>query len=81
MNRLLAIVLCFLIGLVSAACSAAPAAEPTAENVRPTQTSVPSSLNPPRPDAPATGDTFRTDHPSHVAATGRPQLIEFFSFT
>ncbi len=33
----------------------------------------------PRPDAPA-GEEYREDHPGHVAATGRPQLIEFFSY-
>ncbi|GAB4476884.1 MAG: hypothetical protein Kow00124_19510 [Anaerolineae bacterium] len=33
----------------------------------------------PRPDA-AAGEEYREDHPGHVAATGRPQLIEFFSY-
>lgn len=35
----------------------------------------------PRPQSPAEGEAFREDHPSHVASTGRPQLIEFFAFT
>lgn len=34
-----------------------------------------------RPDEPAQGEMFRPDDPSHVAATGRPQLIEFYSET
>lgn len=34
-----------------------------------------------RPDAPATGDDFRPDSYRLVASTGRPQLIEFFSYT
>jgi hypothetical protein len=33
-----------------------------------------------RPTAPASGDAFREDSPEHVAATGRPQLIEVFAY-
>lgn len=34
----------------------------------------------PMPSAPATADAFRADSVSLVAATGKPQLIEFFAF-
>lgn len=35
----------------------------------------------PRPSAPpAENENFREDHVSHVASTGRPQLIEVFSY-
>lgn len=33
-----------------------------------------------RATAPAVGDSFRADHPALVANTGRPQVIEFFSY-
>lgn len=36
---------------------------------------------PPRPNEAASADTFRSDHPAHVASTGRPQLLEFFAHT
>jgi hypothetical protein len=39
------------------------------------------SAIPGRPVAPAGIDEdFREDSPLHVAATGRPQLVEFFAF-
>ena len=48
-----------------------PVAEPTEE----------AATIPGRPDAPASPDSdFRADPASVVAATGRPQLIEFFAF-
>ncbi|MCZ7546962.1 MAG: hypothetical protein M5R40_27120 [Anaerolineae bacterium] len=53
-------------------------AEATTDSPPPTGT--PAQI-PGRPDAPAAVDAdFRPDPASVVAATGRPQLIEFFAF-
>jgi hypothetical protein len=40
-----------------------------------------SALAVPRPSEPAAPDEWREDHPSHVANTGRPQLLDFFAHT
>jgi len=69
MRRLLLII----IVLVVAAC--------TSTETAPRATSLPAAADVPRPQEPATGDDFRADHPSHVASTGQPQLIEFYSDT
>lgn len=56
--------------------------EPTAA-VEPTTAAQPTFPEgvPPRPIAAAgIEEDFREDSPQHVAATGRPQLIEFFAF-
>ena len=61
-------------------------AEETANNPPDEPTDPPTATEEPmpfpgRPDAPAgVDDDFRSDPASVVAATGRPQLLEFFTF-
>ncbi len=81
MARIVRLALFLIIITVSAACAPTATTVPTAQATRSLQTAPDTALNPPRPDAPASGEEFRRDHPAHVAATGKPQLIEFFADT
>jgi hypothetical protein len=81
MARIVRLAVFLIIIFVSAACAPTASTVPTVQATRSPQTAPESALNPPRPDAPASGEDFRRDHPVHVAATGKPQLIEFFADT
>jgi hypothetical protein len=55
-----------------------PGATP-AEAAAATPTTIPTPLGRPEAPAPIEAD-FRPDNASHVAATGRPQMLEFFAY-
>ena len=55
-----------------------PTAIPTTE-VASTEVAAAQDI-PGRPDAPASPDAYRSDPESLVGATGRPQLVEFFTY-
>jgi hypothetical protein len=50
-----------------------------AEAAAVTPTTIPTPFGRPKAPAPIEAD-FRPDSASHVAATGRPQLLEFFAY-
>ena len=68
--------------LIVTGCRAAPATTP--DDPAPATETPEAATEPPpvagRPDEPASPDQFRADSAEHIAATGRPQLIEFFAY-
>lgn len=68
-----------LVAVVVVGCSSAATAAPagTAAEEPSTVEDAPAAAE--RPSEPA-GESFRADDVSHIAATGRPQLVEFFAF-
>jgi hypothetical protein len=67
-----------LIGGLLTACAPQAGAPASARTAQP---DAATEAMPERPSSPAAEDgDFRADSPLHVAATGRPQLIEVFSY-
>lgn len=62
-------------GLVLAACTA-----PAEESAEPAEASVAEVVTVSGPSAPADPGEFRADSAERVAATGNPQLVEFFAY-
>lgn len=77
LRKILFVLSLSLVFLFGAACSLIPSADPPkVEEEAPAST-----IGPGRPDAPPPVDgDFRADSADLVAATGRPQLVEFFAF-